>query len=109
MQAFAELMNRLAYTSSRNAKLDLLVAYFRTTPDPDRGIALAAMTDGLNLRLPFRRLVAEMLEPHVDPVLFKLSRDYVGDTAETVSLLWPAAAAQIPRPRWQKSTSGCFP
>jgi DNA ligase-1 len=93
MQAFAELMNRLAYTSSRNAKLDLLVAYFRTTPDPDRGIALAAMTDGLNLRLPFRRLVAEMLEPHVDPVLFKLSRDYVGDTAETVSLLWPGGGS----------------
>ena len=89
MEQFAELMNRLAYTSSRNAKLDLLVAYFRATPDPDRGIALAAMTDGLNLRLPFRRLVGEILEPHVDPVLFRLSRDYVGDTAETVALLWP--------------------
>ncbi len=89
METFAELMNRLAYTSSRNAKLDLLVAYFRSTPDPDRGIALAAMTDGLDLRLPFRRLVAEILEPHVDPVLFRLSRDYVGDTAETVALLWP--------------------
>src|SRR3546814_13869947 len=25
----------------------------------------------------------------VDPVLFTLSRDYVGDTAETASLLWP--------------------
>lgn len=89
MQAFAELMHRLAFTSSRNAKLDLMAAYFTSRPDPDRGIALAAMTDGLNLRLPFRRLAAEMLEPHVDPVLLKLSRDYVGDTAETVSLLWP--------------------
>ncbi len=93
MQAFAELMNRLAFTGSRNAKLDLLQAYFRTTPDPDRGIALAALTDGLNLRLPFRRLVAELLEPHTDPVLYKLSRDYVGDTAETVSLLWPAQSS----------------
>ena len=26
---------------------------------------------------------------HVDPALYRLSRDYVGDTAETVSLLWP--------------------
>ena len=25
----------------------------------------------------------------IDPVLYQLSRDYVGDTAETVSLLWP--------------------
>ncbi|WP_108880019.1 cisplatin damage response ATP-dependent DNA ligase [Anderseniella sp. Alg231-50] len=98
MHAFAELMNRLAFTGSRNAKLDLMQAYFRTTPDPDRGIALAALTDGLNLRLPFRRLVAELLEPHVDPVLYKLSRDYVGDTAETVSLLWPVNNSDAPVP-----------
>lgn len=98
MQAFAELMHRLAFTSSRNAKLELMAAYFTSQPDPDRGIALAAMTDGLNLRLPFRRLVAEMLEPHVDPVLFRLSRDYVGDTAETVSLLWPDGDTHLPAP-----------
>ena len=61
MQAFAELMNRLAFTGSRNAKLDLMQAYFRATPDPDRGIALAALTDGLKLRLPFQRLVAMCL------------------------------------------------
>ncbi len=29
----------------------------------------------------------------VDPVLFQLSRDYVGDTAETASLLWPESDA----------------
>ena len=98
MHAFSELMHRLAFTSSRNAKLDLMAAYFTSAPDPDRGIALAAMTDGLNLRLPFRRLVSEMLEPHVDPVLFKLSRDYVGDTAETVSLLWPDRDNEAPAP-----------
>lgn len=98
MHAFAELMNRLAFTSSRNAKLDLMKAYFRATPDPDRGIALAVLTDGLNLRLPFRRLVAELMEPHVDPVLYKLSRDYVGDTAETVSLLWPVRNDDVTAP-----------
>ena len=31
-----------------------------------------------------------MVEQRVDPVLFRLSYDYVGDLAETVSLLWPA-------------------
>jgi DNA ligase-1 len=36
------------------------------------------------------------MESHVDPVLFRLSRDYVGDTAETVSLLWPDRAAYEP-------------
>ena len=58
-------------------------------PDPDRGWALAALTDGLPLRLPLRRALAELMDARIDPVLFRLSRDYVGDTAETVALLWP--------------------
>jgi DNA ligase 1 len=96
MERFAELLDRLAYTAARNAKLRLLEDYFRTTPDPDRGWALAALTDGLPLRLPMRRTLQLVLEPHVDPVLFRLSRDYVGDTAETVSLLWPDRARSAP-------------
>ena len=30
------------------------------------------------------------VKPRIDPVLWTLSRDFVGDTAETASLLWPA-------------------
>jgi len=89
MERFSELLNRLVTASQRNAKLRLLGAYFRETPDPDRGWALAALTDGLPLSFPMRRVLGEILEPHVDPVLYGLSRDYVGDTAETVALLWP--------------------
>src|SRR5262245_61581943 len=89
MEDFAELLDRLVYTGSRNAKLKLIADYFRATPDPDRGWALSALTDGLPLRLPMRKALGIVLEPKIDPVLFNLSRDYVGDTAETVSLLWP--------------------
>jgi DNA ligase 1 len=96
MQAFAGLIERLVYTPSRNRKLDALADYFRDTPDPDRGYALAALTDGLFVRLPLRRILAQLLEPHVDPVLYRLSRDYVGDTAETVALLWPEARGETP-------------
>jgi DNA ligase 1 len=91
MQAFAGLIDRLVYTPSRNRKLDALADYFRDTPDPDRGYALGALTDSLFVRLPLRRILSQLLEPHVDPVLYRLSRDYVGDTAETVALLWPEA------------------
>ena len=35
----------------------------------------------------------------IDPVLYQLSRDYVGDTAETVSLLWPDRRDERPSPR----------
>ena len=92
MKAFAALLDRLAYTPSRNDKLRLLADYFAETPDPDRGYALAALTDGLFFRLPVRRILGELLGPRVDPVLFDLSRDYVGDTAETIALIWPGGA-----------------
>lgn len=69
MKEFAELLDRLAYTPSRNDKLRLLADYFASTPDPDRGLALAALTDGLFFRLPLRRILTEMLASRVDPVL----------------------------------------
>lgn len=90
MQLFANLLDSLTTTPSRNGKLALLAEYFRTAPDPDRGFALAALTDGLFPRLPLRRAIAELMADKIDPVLYQLSRDYVGDTAETVALLWPS-------------------
>jgi len=94
MKAFAELLDRLVYTPSRTGKLRLISDYFRATPDPDRGWALAALTDGLDFSLPVRRLVMELIERRVDPELFRLSRDYVGDTAETVALIWPQSETE---------------
>ena len=35
-------------------------------------------------------------EERIDPVLLRMSRDYVGDMAETVALLWPTAADGVP-------------
>src|SRR5947209_6622803 len=49
MNRFAELLDRLVLTPSRNGKLTLLVDYFRTVEDPDRGLALAAITGDLNI------------------------------------------------------------
>lgn len=99
MKSFAALLDRLAYTPSRNDKLRLMADYFESAPDPDRGYALAALTDGLFFRVPFRRIFSEMLEDRVDPVLFKLSRDYVGDTAETIALMWPGDGDRVEPPR----------
>ncbi|HET6322240.1 MAG TPA: cisplatin damage response ATP-dependent DNA ligase [Hyphomicrobium sp.] len=99
MQRFANLLDALTTTPSRNGKLALLVEYFRAAPDPDRGYALAALTDGLFPRLPLRRAIGELMADKIDPVLYQLSRDYVGDTAETVSLLWPDMRSMRPSPR----------
>ena len=48
MEEFAALLDALVYTRSRNGKLKLIADYLRRTPDPDRGWALAALTDGLD-------------------------------------------------------------
>ncbi|MFZ0851586.1 MAG: ATP-dependent DNA ligase, partial [Hyphomicrobiaceae bacterium] len=88
MKAFAELLDRLSYSPSRNAKLRLLVEYFRSTADPDRGWALAVLSDGLPFSFPLRRSLMDMMARRMDPELFRLSRDYVGDTAETIALVW---------------------
>ena len=89
MERFAALIDALVYTGSRNAKLKLIADYLRATPDPDRGWALAALTGGLDFPAVKGSTVRALLMERVDPVLFQLSRDYVGDTAETASLLWP--------------------
>ena len=90
MRAFAELLDRLALTGSRNAKLVLLRDYLRVTPDPDRGWALAALTGDLNFDSAKPAMIRRAVEARVDPVLFGWSYDYVGDLAETVALIWPA-------------------
>ncbi len=89
MEKFAHLLDSLGLTQSRNCKIALLGDYFKSTPDPDRGWALAALTDGLGLSVPLRRILGELMADKIDPELYRLSRDYVGDTAETVALLWP--------------------
>src|SRR5690606_19729088 len=38
------------------------------------------------------------LSERVDPILWTLSRDFVGDTAETASLLWPSPENDVMRP-----------
>ncbi len=89
MRAFSQLLDDLVYTRSRNTKLKLIGDYLKETPDPDRGIALAALTGGLDIPHVKPAAIRGLIEERVDPVLFYMSRDYVGDTAETVALLWP--------------------
>jgi DNA ligase-1 len=96
MRAFAELLDRLSLTASRNAKLVLVRDYLRVTPDPDRGWALAALTGDLTFEAAKPAMIRKATEARVDPVLFGWSYDYVGDLAETVALIWPVDPARRP-------------
>jgi DNA ligase 1 len=93
MRAFADLLDRLTLTPSRTAKLKLLQDYFGSAPDPDRGCALAAIAGDLTLRAVKPALLRRLISEQIDPVLFNLSYDFVGDLAETVSLLWTSPLA----------------
>ena len=96
MRAFSQLLDDLVYTRSRNTKLKLIGDYLRETPDPDRGYGLAALTGTLDIPHVKPAAIRGLVEERIDPVLFYMSRDYVGDTAETISLLWPARTGEPP-------------
>ncbi len=96
MRAFSQLLDDLVYTRSRNTKLRLIGDYLRQTPDPDRGFGLAALTGTLSIPAVKHAAVRAIAEERVDPVLLYMSRDYVGDMAETVALLWPKAVDEPP-------------
>ncbi len=92
MNRFAELLDRLVLTPSRNGKLTLLRDYFRDTPDPDRGLALATITGDLSIAAVKPAMLRALVTERMDPILFGYSYDYVGDLAETISLVWPEPA-----------------
>jgi len=98
MQEFASLLDALAFTPSRNAKLRLIGDYLRTTPDPARGYALAALTGALLFTGAKSLVVRGLVDARVDPELFAMSYDYVGDLAETVALIWPKRPRYAPPP-----------
>lgn len=88
MEEFAALLDRLVLTPARNGKITLLVDYFRATPDPDRGLALAAITGDLDIASVKPAMLRGLVSERIDEQLFAYSYDYVGDLAETISLVW---------------------
>jgi DNA ligase-1 len=93
MNRFAHLLDQLGYEPGRNAKLRLITDYLRSTADPERGYALAALTGALSFKHAKPALIRDLIAQRADPVLFALSYDYVGDLSETVALMWPKEAA----------------
>jgi DNA ligase 1 len=93
VKRFAALLDALLLSPSRNGKLRLLHEYFASEPDPDRGWGLAALTGELSFAAAKPAQVRALAISRIDPELFAWSYDFVGDLAETVSLVWPDGAA----------------
>ncbi|WLI08094.1 MULTISPECIES: ATP-dependent DNA ligase [Pseudomonas] len=91
MKAFAELYANLDATTSSNAKLAALQAYFREAPAQDAAWAVYFLSGGRPRQLVPTRLLRDMATEAsgIEPWLFEESYQSVGDLAETISLLLP--------------------
>ena len=91
MKAFAELYANLDATTSSNAKLAALQAYFRQAPPDDAAWAVYFLSGGRPRQLVPTRLLRDMATQAsgIEPWLFEESYQSVGDLAETISLLLP--------------------
>ncbi|TFF09611.1 ATP-dependent DNA ligase [Pseudomonas sp. BCA14] len=94
MKAFAELYTQLDATTSSNAKLAALQAYFLQAPPEDAAWAVYFLSGGRPRQLVPTRLLRDLATQTsgIEPWLFEESYQSVGDLAETVSLLLPEYA-----------------
>lgn len=91
MKAFAQLYANLDATTSSNAKLAALQAYFLQAPADDAAWAVYFLSGGRPRQLVPTRLLRDMATEAagIEPWLFEESYQSVGDLAETISLLLP--------------------
>jgi DNA ligase-1 len=88
MEDFSRLLDELYFTNATSAKEKILANFLRSTSDPDRGWALAAIAGTLRFDLFKRNLSKSLILERMDEELFKLSYDYVGELSETIALAW---------------------
>jgi DNA ligase 1 len=93
VKLFADLIDRLAHALSQDIKIVLLVDYLRRAPDPDRGFALSMLVDDLEFKPLSSAMIRRLGEGRIDPALFAMSHDFIGDLAETKALIWPDRAS----------------
>lgn len=96
MQAFAQLYARLDATTSSNARLAALQAYFADAPAEDAAWAVYFLAGGRPRQLVPSRVLREVAQAMagLPQWLFEESYHSVGDLAETVSLVLPDQPSQ---------------
>ncbi len=89
MRRFAQLFTAIDATTSTNAKVAAMAAYFQEAPPEDAAWALYFLAGERPKRLLSSRLLAQwaIAEAKIEPWLFEESYRVVGDLAETIALL----------------------
>tara|TARA_B100000900_G_scaffold62864_2_gene48377 strand:- start:1349 stop:2941 length:1593 start_codon:yes stop_codon:yes gene_type:complete len=89
MKRFSELLLNLIYTTSRNDKITHIMNWISGSDTEEIGWGLSVICQELEIPKVKSSMVKEISFSHLDKYLFELSYDYVGDMAETISLIWP--------------------
>ena len=89
MNNFSQLLDNLLLNSSRNKKINLLYDFFKNSNRKNKGWALSILTNSIKEKSLKVNDIKNLIKKKIAPELFELSYDYVGDLAETISLLWP--------------------
>ena len=97
MKAFQALFDRLDRMNGTNAKVTALAEHFRSTPAADGAWALQLLLGKRRRRLITGRRLRDILRDRggLPEWLIADCHGQVGDSAETISLLWPAVKERI--------------
>ena len=97
MKAFQALFDRLDRMNGTNAKVTALAEHFRSTPAADGAWALQLLLGKRRRRLITGRRLRDILRDRggLPEWLIADCHGQVGDSAETISLLWPAVKDRI--------------
>ncbi|RCS27830.1 ATP-dependent DNA ligase [Polaribacter sp. WD7] len=100
MKDFSNLISAIEITNKTNAKIEALVAYFKTAPDKDKLWLIALFTGKRPSRPVKSTLMKEwcMEITQLPEWLFLESYSTVGDLGETLALLLPNPENQIEKP-----------
>ena len=89
MNNLSILLDNLLLNSSKKIKIRLLNEYFEQANSNDRGWTLSIITNSIKKKNIHLNDLKNLIKNKIPSELFELSYDYVGDIAETISLLWP--------------------
>ena len=89
MIKFSKLLDDLLLNSSKKKKIKILIDYFNSLETIEKELALSILSKKFSTKLIKANDIKIMIKRKVSEDLFSYSYDYVGDLAETISLLWP--------------------
>ena len=87
MIKFSKLLDDLLLNSSKKKKIKILKDYFNSLETNEKELALSILSKNFSTKLIKANDIKIMIKRKISEDLFSYSYDYVGDLAETFSVL----------------------